>query len=746
MELSIQLIIIYKRGVRLYGTRVLLYSLVAQPKVSSETHLDLIGEPSFLQLQVEKTTIAPALYVILYASAMSSVLSKVIDFFRSFLSDIPEQPNHNSKTTGLYAESKAESSGTESKAAEPNAEAETQERNLESTAKKQNLAEALEPSGDIFEYQTLKSNEFRLLRLLPGENLAAELEHADIDQAPRYVALSYTWDKDRCRTPAATYLIFINGKKHLIRENLYDALTHVAESVRQGNCLLWADAICINQNDLEERNSQIQHMKQLFENAHRVYGWLGLPHDEEEISLGVKLLKKLRSLYDEQRALGNDLNLAILNITQKHPNIVPRPESVWYKGWLGIIYLFRRPYWGRIWIHQEATGPAQTTYRCGRYEFSRAEFDIGVDMRWHFRRSTVVDPDIFRGTNHSSGLSRFRTRNGDFGTRGANLLTIISNARNAKATDPRDNVYALLALADDVLLGAMIPDYTKSVQEVYADVVHFTLAKPNHRLEIFGQVSEPCDEAGGSKEIHEGQRLPSWVPDFQQGCKPFEVTKQVTREKNPDSDDLVEVRRDAYSPDGYSRRQTPEIEGTTMKLDGFMLDIIFNVSSIAKEGRGNLPVVARSWTLPNSDRIYSPTSQTIDVAFRTTLVMDIMDTGLDSVRGYALDWDVLGANDDTLSFEKIIGKHDMIRSMYRACLLRKFSRTLNNYMGLVPPTTRIGDKVCVLYEGKALYVLRDVGEGCHQLIGECYIHGFMDGQAVELLKNGTLQEERFVLI
>jgi len=43
----------------------------------------------------------------------------------------------------------------------------------------------------------------------------------------------------------------------------------------------------------------------------------------------------------------------------------------------------------------------------------------------------------------------------------------------------------------------------------------------------------------------------------------------------------------------------------------------------------------------------------------------------------------------------------------------------------------IGDKMCILLGGCVPFVLRDTGDGCFRFIGECYIHGIMDGEAME---------------
>ena len=66
------------------------------------------------------------------------------------------------------------------------------------------------------------------------------------------------------------------------------------------------------------------------------------------------------------------------------------------------------------------------------------------------------------------------------------------------------------------------------------------------------------------------------------------------------------------------------------------------------------------------------------------------------------------------------------------------------YIGLGPIVTRKSDMICILYGCSVPVILRKVGD--HYLfIGECYVQGLMDGQALELLQMGTAREVKFDL-
>jgi hypothetical protein len=62
---------------------------------------------------------------------------------------------------------------------------------------------------------------------------------------------------------------------------------------------------------------------------------------------------------------------------------------------------------------------------------------------------------------------------------------------------------------------------------------------------------------------------------------------------------------------------------------------------------------------------------------------------------------------------------------------RKFCVTNKGHMGRVPYGSSIGDKVCIFFGGCVPFVLRECGDGTFRLVGECYIYGIMDGEAMK---------------
>lgn len=104
--------------------------------------------------------------------------------------------------------------------------------------------------------------------------------------AIEYEALSYTWGSiDK------THTIMIDNYELPITENLFIALQHL-RSAHQDR-ILWVDAICIDQENLEERGHQVGQMARIYRTAKRVLIWLGPA--EDKTTPAVKAMQHLQS-------------------------------------------------------------------------------------------------------------------------------------------------------------------------------------------------------------------------------------------------------------------------------------------------------------------------------------------------------------------------------------------------------------------------------------------------------------------
>lgn len=93
---------------------------------------------------------------------------------------------------------------------------------------------------------------------------------------PQYKALSYTWGSPiyaKKDDPILSAGIMCNGQTFSVGLNLMDALEEIGNSGYQG--YIWIDAICINQQDMDERHSQVILMGDIYAFASEVIVWLG---------------------------------------------------------------------------------------------------------------------------------------------------------------------------------------------------------------------------------------------------------------------------------------------------------------------------------------------------------------------------------------------------------------------------------------------------------------------------------------
>lgn len=142
---------------------------------------------------------------------------------------------------------------------------------------------------NTFKYsQSLHGRNIRLLDVILGREsstLEIRLIEKELDEA-KFEALSYVWGTQ------TTKLIRCNGCWLSIGSNLHDAL--LERRRRQSTALLWADAICINQEDNREKTRQVRFMREIYAKADPVIIWLGKeePKDLEGFELAKSLYRE----------------------------------------------------------------------------------------------------------------------------------------------------------------------------------------------------------------------------------------------------------------------------------------------------------------------------------------------------------------------------------------------------------------------------------------------------------------------
>jgi hypothetical protein len=133
-----------------------------------------------------------------------------------------------------------------------------------------------------YQYASLasKSRDIRLLTLCPGDwndVIQCFTRVASLDSNPVYEAISYAWGNSK-----DTKTILLDGHKVGLRSNLESALRHLRKPNQALS--LWADALCIDQENVAEKTNQVSLMKEIYSACNRVYIWLGIPDSQLHIN------------------------------------------------------------------------------------------------------------------------------------------------------------------------------------------------------------------------------------------------------------------------------------------------------------------------------------------------------------------------------------------------------------------------------------------------------------------------------
>lgn len=161
--------------------------------------------------------------------------------------------------------------------------------------------------------------EFRLLEVkakILGESILCKMHCTSLkaDPKPSFIALSYAWGSNRM-----THTILVNGHEVHVTANLHQALYQLRR--QDESVLLWADAICINQQDVQERNHQVSHMTKIYSAAQEVVSWLGE---------------------------GTEASDRAMELIAVSTNELSKQEPFRLQGDLDDI--FSRSYWSRVWV------------------------------------------------------------------------------------------------------------------------------------------------------------------------------------------------------------------------------------------------------------------------------------------------------------------------------------------------------------------------------------------------------------
>lgn len=126
------------------------------------------------------------------------------------------------------------------------------------------------------------NSDIRLIKLLPGafsSEIHCSMGYCSLNDGIRYEALSYVWGGS-----SGAQHIMLDGRPFNVTDNLHLALQFLRRPEGGSERLFWVDAVCINQDDVEEKNSQVAMMGEIYSKAERVVCWLGGPTENGIVS------------------------------------------------------------------------------------------------------------------------------------------------------------------------------------------------------------------------------------------------------------------------------------------------------------------------------------------------------------------------------------------------------------------------------------------------------------------------------
>lgn len=609
-------------------------------------------------------------------------------------------------------------------------------------------------SGGFYSYSPLPSSptSIRLLTLnpdFPGAEINCRLETVPLDSTPEYEALSYAWGP-----PLFRDTIFVRGAPLRVTRNLYAALQNIRDPVIKK--IFWIDAICINQLDIDERNSQVQIMPSIYSSASLVLIWLGAK--DAYIDAAWDLLEKWR--------------------------IGTIPHRITEDEYIGLEKVFQKPsWWTRLWVVQEVVFARACTLQCGNrvlpwgflghaipqvQELPSSRSDDKVRLTNILRvgvglTASQVAHRVVHKAGHKEQLER--------------LENYIENwATPRECMDKRDVIYVMLnivPLRDDQ--PKIKPDYSKSLYAVYGELTRHMLVFHN-KLSTLCNTYHPFTESS-DRDIK--GIFPSWSIDWSRRRVIESLINYFPSLLYPKAGTLL------YSASGDTKidvRIFHPNNPNILMLQGVIFDTIVSVTdSYDESGLSSWQPLVRSWQPANLSQTSYPTGEDATDAYIRTLFRDVSrhpfgmpkarlpSSQLPIHRKYFAIWST-GEHDGEWDRNHLLpassGDVESMKDFTMALALSTncwcFFVTSKGHFGLSQTGARIGDSVVVVEGACTPLVLRpateevrsalapeiDVGQekSVWTRVSAAYVHGIMDGEVTGMLKRGEVERQEVLLI
>ncbi|KAF2827026.1 hypothetical protein CC86DRAFT_455594 [Ophiobolus disseminans] len=330
-----------------------------------------------------------------------------------------------------------------------------------------------EPSSNGFVYEALRheTDSIRVFTIHPGSpeaTICCTMREEQLSEA-KYTCLSYTWQPSHPQ-----HTIEVNGCPLSVGHNLYLFLhayrtTQMQEVLqshdeRPKNHPLWVDAVCINQQNTNEKGHQIRLMSEIYKRAARVLIWLGVLADATKAFLAeMHALAVAPMNPEEEDAVDETTNPGKVDFDLASRRLQSRYNTAKISDLSDhVLNLCEMTYWSRIWIAQEVLLPSE-------YSVFVFDGDACYEMSHLYDYLSEFKSEASCGSSSTLGMSYFEARSKD------------------RLKDARDRIFALLPLARAGSKSNLNINYDSDASQLFRAVFeHFMGDEPMEDIMSFG--------------------------------------------------------------------------------------------------------------------------------------------------------------------------------------------------------------------------------------------------------------------
>jgi hypothetical protein len=284
--------------------------------------------------------------------------------------------------------------------------------------------------------------------------------------------------------------ICLDGFEFQVTRNLFNFLKALRLQLSREPLILWIDAICINQESLEERSRQVSMMTSIYSNAGRTFAWLGRAEGDTAWLFDTLSSPEIRALVqrkDEESDMTGRIHAkALMEGRSLSANLDTGEWELLQRGIKATLDLMANTYWRRSWITQEVTLSTNVTLLCGAQSLPWSDIPFGVTkFLWallpNMSHQATYIKQMRESLNASAIYSLHMAKEEWMRTMHRSFDQVYQDFGHLQCSVPHDTIYSLLGLVDtaDARARSFKVDYAMSPQDLLREVLqHLHMKHP----------------------------------------------------------------------------------------------------------------------------------------------------------------------------------------------------------------------------------------------------------------------------